>query len=140
MAKKIKLSESDLIELIENSVQKKIKEQEEEDMVLDDLEIIDEPILSLDMDDEEEEDELEGLLSPEEIAELTADQIEQLQDRVQYVEELNADILEFMETLMSELADTPEELRKLRSSRRILNQLQTRAGGEIFWLKSRRLN
>ncbi len=140
MAKKIKLSESDLIELIENSVQKKIKEQEEEDMVLDDLEIIDEPILSLDMDDEEEEDELEGLLSPEEIAELTADQIEQLQGRVQYVEELNADILEFMETLMSELADTPEELRKLRSSRRILNQLQTRAGREIFWLKSRRLN
>ena len=59
---------------------------------------------------------------------------------VQYVEELNADILEFMETLMSELADTPEELRKLRSSRRILNQLQTRAGREIFWLKSRRLN
>ena len=52
----------------------------------------------------------------------------------------NADILEFMETLMSELADTPEELRKLRSSRRILNQLQTRAGREIFWLKSRRLN
>ena len=140
MAKKIKLSESDLIELIENSVQKKIKEQEEEDMVLDDLEIIDEPMLTLDMDDEEEEDELEGLLSPEEIAELTADQIEQLQDRVQYVEELNADILEFMETLMSELADTPEELRKLRSSRRILNQLQTRAGREIFWLKSRRLN
>ena len=140
MAKKIKLSESDLIELIENRVQKKIKEQEEEDMVLDDLEIIDEPILSLDMDDEEEEDELEGLLSPEEIAELTADQIEQLQGRVQYVEELNADILEFMETLMSELADTPEELRKLRSSRRILNQLQTRAGREIFWLKSRRLN
>ena len=41
---------------------------------------------------------------------------------------------------MSELADTPEELRKLRSSRRILNQLQTRAGREIFWLKSRRLN
>ena len=140
MAKKIKLSESDLIELIENSVQKKIKEQEEEDMVLDDLEIIDEPMLSLDMDDEEEEDELEGLLSPEEIAELTADQIEQLQDRVQYVEELNADILEFMETLMSELADSPEELRKLRNSRRILNQLQTRAGREIFWLKSRRLN
>ena len=140
MAKKIKLSESDLIEIIENSVQKKIKEQEEEDMVLDDLEIIDEPILSLDMDDEEEEDELEGLLSPEEIAELTADQIEQLQGRVQYVEELNADILEFMETLMSELADTPEELRKLRSSRRILNQLQTRAGREIFWLKSRRIN
>jgi hypothetical protein len=139
MAKKIKLSESDLIELIENSVQKKIKEQEEEDMVLDDLEIIDEPMLSLDIDDEEE-DELEGLLSPEEIAELTSDQIEQLQDRVQYVEELNADILEFMETLMSELADNPEESRKLRSSRRILNQLQTRAGREIFWLKSRRLN
>ncbi len=136
MAKKLKLSESDLIELIEKSVQKKIKEQEE-DMVLDDLEIIDEPMISLDMDDE---DDLEGLLSPEEIAELTSDQIEQLQDRVQYVEELNADILEFMETLMSELSETPEELRKLRSSRRILNQLQTRAGREIFWLKSRRLN
>ena len=135
MKKKVQISESDLIDIIEKSVQTKLKEQEE-DMVIDDLEVIDEPMLQFD----DEEEELEGLLSPEEIAELTSDQIEQLQDRVQYVEELNADILEFMETLMSELADTPEEARKLRSSRRILNQLQTRAGREIFWLKSRRLN
>ena len=135
MKKKVQISESDLIDIIEKSVQTKLKEQEE-DMVIDDLEVIDEPMLQFD----DEEEELEGLLSPEEIAELTSDQIEQLQDRVQYVEELNADILEFMETLMSELADTPEESRKLRSSRRILNQLQTRAGREIFWLKSRRLN
>ena len=105
-------------------------------MVIDDLEVIDEPMMQQFGDEEDFDD----ILSPEEIADLTADQIEQLQDRVQYVEELNADILEFMETLMSELADSPEELRKLRNSRRILNQLQTRAGREIFWLKSRRLN
>ena len=135
MKKKVKISESDLIDIIEKSVQTKLKEQEE-DMVIDDLEVIDEPMMQQFGDEED----FDAILSPEEIADLTADQIEQLQDRVQYVEELNADILEFMETLMSELADTPEEARKLRSSRRILNQLQTRAGREIFWLKSRRLN
>ena len=84
--------------------------------------------------------DLEGLLSPDEILELTSEQIAQLQDRVQYMEELNADILEFMETLMHELTDNPEEMRKFRNSKRILNQLQTRGGREIFWLKSRRLN
>jgi len=135
MKKKVKISESDLIDIIEKSVQTKLKEQEE-DMVIDDLEVIDEPMMQQFGDEED----FDAILSPEEIADLTADQIEQLQDRVQYVEELNADILEFMETLMSELADSPEELRKLRNSRRILNQLQTRAGREIFWLKSRRLN
>ena len=135
MKKKVKISESDLIDIIEKSVQTKLKEQEE-DMVIDDLEVIDEPMMQQFGDEED----FDAILSPEEIADLTADQIEQLQDRVQYVEELNADILEFMETLMSELADSPEESRKLRSSRRILNQLQTRAGREIFWLKSRRLN
>ena len=135
MKKKVKISESDLIDIIEKSVQTKLKEQEE-DMVIDDLEVIDEPMMQQFGDEEDFDD----ILSPEEIADLTADQIEQLQDRVQYVEELNADILEFMETLMSELSDSPEELRKLRNSRRILNQLQTRAGREIFWLKSRRLN
>ena len=135
MKKKVKISESDLIDIIEKSVQTKLKEQEE-DMVIDDLEVIDEPMAQQFGDEEDFDD----ILSPEEIMDLTVDQIEQLQDRVQYVEELNADILEFMETLMSELSDSPEELRKLRNSRRILNQLQTRAGREIFWLKSRRLN
>ena len=135
MKKKVKISESDLIDIIEKSVQTKLKEQEE-DMVIDDLEVIDEPMVQQFGDEEDFDD----ILSPEEIMDLTVDQIEQLQDRVQYVEELNADILEFMETLMSELSDSPEELRKLRNSRRILNQLQTRAGREIFWLKSRRLN
>ena len=40
MSKKMKISESDLINLIEKSVQSKLEEQEE-DMVIDDLEVID---------------------------------------------------------------------------------------------------
>jgi hypothetical protein len=141
MNKKIKISESDLISLIEKSVKTKLSEQEE-DMIIDDLEVMDEPLMGFEdeMEDEMEDEDLTGILSPEEIMDLTAEQIEQLQERVQYMEELNADILEFMETLMSELGDGPDEMRKLRNSRRILNQLQTRAGREIFWLKSRRLN
>ena len=151
MSKKMKISESDLINLIEKSVQSKLEEQEE-DMVIDDLEVIDdlgaidEPMLDFEDELEDDEDEeglgvdLEGLLSPDEILELTSEQIAQLQDRVQYMEELKADILEFMETLMHELTDNPEEMRKFRNSKRILNQLQTRGGREIFWLKSRRLN
>jgi hypothetical protein len=141
MTKKITISELELIGLIEKSIQNKLEEQEE-DMLVGDLEVMDEPMMGFEdeMEDEEDEDEeLEELLSPEEILELTAEQIAQLQDRTQYMEELNADILEFMESLMSELGDSPEDVRKFRNSRRILNQLQTRSGREIFWLKSRRL-
>ena len=83
------------------------------------------------------EDELEQILSPEEILGLMEEQIMQLQDRVQYMEELNADILEFHSFLMSDLEKA--EGIELRKSRQKLRALETRAGREIFWLKSRRL-
>ena len=83
------------------------------------------------------EDELEQILSPEEILGLMEEQIIQLQDRVQYMEELNADILEFHSFLMSDLEKA--EGIELRKSRQKLRALETRAGREIFWLKSRRL-
>ena len=69
-----------------------------------------------------------------------SDQIEQLQERTQYVEELNADVLELLETVVGELTEDEKDTRKFRNSRRLLNQLQTRFGRNIFWIKSRRLN
>ena len=83
------------------------------------------------------EDEIEQILSPEEIVGLMEEQIGQLQDRVQYVEELNADMLEFVSFLMSDLEKN--ENTELRKSKQKLRALETRAGREIFWLKSRRL-
>jgi len=68
---------------------------------------------------------------------LQEDQIVQLQDRVQYVEELNADVLEFLSYLMGDL-EKAEGL-ELKKSKQKLRALETRAGREIFWLKSRRL-
>jgi len=65
------------------------------------------------------------------------EQIGQLQDRVQYSEELLADILEFNEYLMQDLERS--EALELRKSKQKLRALETRAGREIFWLKSRRL-
>ena len=52
---------------------------------------------------EDIEQRLSDILSPEEIVSLQQEQITQLQDRVQYVEELEADILEFMAYLMRDL-------------------------------------
>ena len=52
-------------------------------------------------------------------------------------EELLADVLEFTETLMSDLSASPDL--KLTKSKQKLRALETRAGREIFWLKSRRL-
>ena len=128
MAKKIKLKEEDLTNLI-----KSIVEQELEDEVMLDLE--DE---NLDLDIESEEDEIE-ILTPEEIMGLMEEQIIQLQDRVQYSEELLADMLEFTSTLMQDLEGTSESPMAFRKSKQKLRALEGRAGREIFWLKSRRL-
>jgi hypothetical protein len=53
------------------------------------------------------------------------------------MEELNADILEYIDYLNKDL--TNSEGVELRKSRQKLRALETRAGREIFWLKSRRL-
>ena len=127
MAKKLTLTEEQLTGLI-----KKIVEQElGDDEVLATLE--DEGMMMGDS----LEDEVERVLSPEEIMGLMEEQIHQLQDRVQYSEELLADVLEYTEYLNTDLEQSPDlELRKSQSK---LRALQTRAGREIFWLKSRRL-
>ncbi len=65
------------------------------------------------------------------------DQIVQLQGRVDYSEELLADVLEFTSALMEDLGRSDEL--NLRRSKQKLRALETRAGREIFWLKSRRL-
>ena len=133
MAKKIKLTEEGLTNIIKN-----ILEQELDDERLINIEDIE------DIGGEAEEtdltgieDELEQILSPEEILGLMEEQITQLQGRVQYMEELNADVLEFTEYLMQDLERSPEL--ELRKSKQKLRALETRAGREIFWLKSRRL-
>ena len=94
---------------------------------------IDNDYVDIDIDDEmdvdiEDEDEIVGLME---------DQIVQLQDRTQYLEELQADIMEFTSALMSDL--TRHEDLNLRKSTQKLRALETRSGREIFWLKSRRL-
>ena len=53
------------------------------------------------------------------------------------MEELNADVLEFTSFLMDDL-EKFDEL-NLKKSKQKLRALETRAGREIFWLKSRRL-
>ena len=129
MNKKIKLKEEDLTTLI-----KSIVEQELDGEVILDL---DDENLDLDIETEEEE-ELE-ILTPEEIMALMEEQIMQLQDRVQYSEELLADMLEFTSTLMQDLEGTSESTMAFRKSKQKLRSLEGRAGREIFWLKSRRL-
>ena len=137
MAKKVKLSEEQLTNVIKNILEQDLAADER----LVDIETFSD---EEDMEDNGEErdlsdieDELEQILSPEEILGLMEEQIIQLQDRVQYMEELNADILEFHSFLMSDLEKA--EGIELRKSRQKLRALETRAGREIFWLKSRRL-
>ena len=137
MAKKVTLSEEQLTRVIKNILEQDLADDETLAMI-DDIE------LDQDVEDEEGldaledlEDEIEQILTPEEILGLQEDQIVQLQDRVQYVEELNADMLEFVSYLMSDLENT--EGLELRKSKQKLRALETRAGREIFWLKSRRL-
>ena len=65
------------------------------------------------------------------------DQIVQLQGRVDYSEELLADVVEFTSSLMSDLGKS-EDL-NLRRSKQKFRALETRAGREMFWIQSRRL-
>ena len=137
--KKIKISEEQLTRVLKN-----ILEQETADdevlRVLDQADMIrrdEDDFYDAEEDIEDIEGQLDKLLSPEEIVALQQDQIEQLQDRVQYVEELNADVLEFTSFLMGDLEKSPEL--DLKKSKQKLRALETRAGREIFWLKSRRL-
>tara|TARA_R110002020_G_scaffold208057_1_gene413706 strand:- start:1352 stop:1741 length:390 start_codon:yes stop_codon:yes gene_type:complete len=129
MSKIINITETQLTRLVEDAIENHYMEPEIYD-VEDDVE--DELDLS-------PEDRLQPeLLSPEEIVGLMEDQIMQLQDRVDYSEELLADVLEYNSSLMSELSKN-EDL-NLRRSKQKLRNLETRAGREIFWLKSRRLS
>tara|TARA_R110001583_G_scaffold50174_4_gene156550 strand:- start:97 stop:510 length:414 start_codon:yes stop_codon:yes gene_type:complete len=137
MTKKVTISEEQLTKVIKNILEQEIADDETlfnmEDMDTDDENIDD----GYNEDLEGLEDEIEQILTPEEIVGLMEEQIGQLQSRVQYVEELNADVLEFVEYLMADLTKS-EEL-DLRKSKQKLRALETRAGREIFWLKSRRL-
>ena len=136
--KKIKINEAQLVKVLKRLAEDSISDDEV-------VRVLDTARMSPDEDqyDSTEEDiegieqRLSDILSPEEIVSLQQEQITQLQDRVQYVEELEADILEFMEYLMRDLAAYPELM--LKKSTQKLRALETRAGREIFWLKSRRL-
>jgi len=135
MAKKLTLTEEQLTGLIQKIVEQELGDDE----VLARLD--DEAILNGELDDfegeEEEEEEMEQILTADEIMGLMEEQIIQIQDRLQYVEELNADVLEFTSFLMEDL-EKSEDL-NLKKSKQKLRALETRAGREIFWLKSRRL-
>ena len=136
MAKKLTLTESQLTGVIKKILEQELGDDEvlaqlvDGDPTLEDDEMMDSDLEAL-------EDEIEQILSPEEIMGLMEEQIMQLQDRAQYLEELNADVLEFTSFLMEDLEKSPEL--NLKKSKQKLRALETRAGREIFWLKSRRL-
>ena len=135
--KKIKISEQQLKKVLDKILEQETGEDEVL-RVLDDAEMLsDQEVYDAEEDIEGIEGQLQDILSPEEIIDLQHEQITQLQDRVQYVEELEADVLEFLHQLMRDL-ETNKEL-ELRKSKQKLRALETRAGREIFWLKSRRL-
>jgi len=130
MVKKITVTESELIKLIEDNI--------EDVGYLDMGGDVDDEFEYYEPEEEEGDNEKVGeILSPEQIVGLLEDQIIQLQDRVQYSEELLADILEYNESLMNDLKGNDDL--NLRKSSQKLRALETRAGREIFWLKSRRL-
>ena len=133
--KKIKLSEEQLTKLVKKVFEQNIGD-EEVFTALGDAGMIDDSDIENEIDIEDESEE-KVILTPEEITALQQEQITQLQDRVQYVEELEADMLEFIEYLMTDL-DASKEL-EMKKSKQKLRALETRAGREIFWLKSRRL-
>tara|TARA_R110001583_G_scaffold82290_2_gene218478 strand:+ start:323 stop:808 length:486 start_codon:yes stop_codon:yes gene_type:complete len=146
MAKKIKLTEGKLVSMIEKLVEQETGIESAEVLrALDDAQMLrrsgDEKTSS-DIEDLKlglsgAEEELGAVMSPEQIMGLQSDQIDQLQDRVNYMEELNADVLEFIQYLMSDLRKT-EDI-DLRKSSQKLRVLETRSGRDMFWLKSRRL-
>ena len=131
--KKIKLSEEQLNKLVKKVFEQNIGD-EEVLTALDDVNMVDDTDIEDEIEDEGEE---QIILTPEEITALQQEQITQLQDRVQYMEELNADILEFITYQMQDI-DMIEGV-DLKKSKQKLRALETRAGREIFWLKSRRL-
>jgi hypothetical protein len=146
MSKKIKLTEDELIKMIQTIVEDEAGIESGEVLrALDDAEMLRHGIegeTSSDIEDLQKgltgaEEELGGLMSPEEIMDLQVDQIEQLQGRVTYMEELNADVLEFVQYLMNDLRKT-EGIDLIKSSQK-LRVLETRSGRDMFWLKSRRL-
>jgi|TARA_R110002012_G_scaffold238643_1_gene412444 hypothetical protein len=131
MAKKINITESELIKLIEHEMRNQMRDVDVDDIDIDDEdEDYDDDLLDFEDDDEE-------ILSADEIVGLMEDQIVQLQGRVDYSEELLADVLEFTSALMEDLGRSDDL--NLRRSKQKLRALETRAGREIFWLKSRRL-
>ena len=131
MKKTIKLTEENLVNLIQKIV------EQEEDIFIDSESIEDELAPpEIDMEDEEES-HYQEILTPEEIAGLMEEQIVQLQESVKFNGELLGDILEYQEYLMQDLLTNPEN--NLRKSSQKLRALETRSGREIFWLKSRRL-
>ena len=132
MAKKINITESKLIKLIEHEMRNQMR-----DVDIDNIDIDDEDEGYDDDYESSYEVEDEEILSPDEIIGLMEDQIVQLQSRVDYSEELLADVLEFTSALMEDLSKSDEL--NLRRSRQKLRALETRSGREIFWLKSRRL-
>jgi len=146
MSKKIKLTEGELINMIQKLVEQETGIESSEVLrALDKAEMLrdrsdDETtsdIENLKMGLSGAEEELGAVMSPEQIMGLQSDQIDQLQDRVQYMEELNADVLEFVQYLMSDLKKT-EGIDLIKSSQK-LRVLETRSGRDMFWLKSRRL-
>ena len=134
MAHNITISEDQLTNVIKKIINEQIGEDEV--IVGFDDEDIDFEGEEEEMEDEEEE-ETQQILTPEEIMGLMEEQIVQLQGRTEYMEELNADMLEFTSYLMQDLEKTQEL--DLKKSKQKLRALETRAGREIFWLKSRRL-
>tara|TARA_Y100001973_G_scaffold92834_1_gene143068 strand:- start:772 stop:1212 length:441 start_codon:yes stop_codon:yes gene_type:complete len=146
MSRKIRLTEDELVNMIQKIVEDETGIESDEVLkALDDADMLrdgSEDNSSSDIEDLQKglsgaEEELGRLMSPEEIMSLQADQIDQLQDRVQYMEELNADVLEFIQYLMNDLRKT-EGIDLIKSSQK-LRVLETRSGRDMFWLKSRRL-
>mgnify|MGYP003640543235 CR=1 FL=1 len=134
MTKKITITESELIKLIEHEMKNQMRDVDNDDIDIDDIDIED---MDYQNDIMGPDDDGEEVLSVDEIIDLNQEQINQLQGRVDYSEELLADVLEFTSALMDDLSKS-EEL-NLRRSKQKLRALETRAGREIFWLKSRRL-
>ena len=133
--KKIKLSEDQLTKLVKQVLEQNVEDKEVL-MALGDADMLPDGDIEDELEFEPEPEE-ERILTPEEIVALLSEQIEQLQDRVSYVEELNADVLEFISYLMKDLERF--EGAELKKSKQKLRALETRSGREIFWLKSRRL-
>lgn len=150
MSKKIKLTEEELVNMIQKIVEGQNGIESAEVLkALDGAEMLRhtptngdgegtlQDIEDLKMGLSGAEEELGAVMSPEEIVGLQSEQIDQLQDSVKYMEELNADVLEFVQYLMNDLRKT--EGIDLRKSSQKLRVLETRSGRDMFWLKSRRL-